>query len=612
MRYFLNIDLRMEHLLLCLLSVCALLFHGYPVDWLIPFVTLLVLMVLWSGTKAEVYPVSFLHGAFFTTLVLLFFSYYWSGNPENSQITAWRLSAGVWCFFLLSHRECDKAVFLSIGLSALYAALLGQVEYWQTLARVTSVFLDPNVLSAVMYTASFVGLYYWFYLLYQSNYQAGKITIICFWSGQLLLLLTLFATDSRGGFISWGAGLTGLLLLNKITRSGNGRLLQQYVLIGFIAWLMVVVLPRVLGLDVPERIYGELATLHNRLPIWQASWQLFVDAPWLGNGLGTFYDLYPSVRTEMTTGGHHVHNDYLELLIEGGIVLLMLFCLWGSVHLFLLIKVLLRGKRAGRAGFALGILLCSNLMLFLHATVNFIAYVLWLNMVMGMVFALICRIAWREGYLKPPQWHTIPKVSTWCGGFVLLFISVQFLLTAIALYLFDSSRERAEWANRLSNDFSANAMILTISPRNQPATIDLMNRLRIAMDNTRDRQLKHKIFRQIWLMAQQLRTDAPFRARNHLIVAELIDYSQANDIPLHRDTETFDQVWEKTISLNPGYLPAHVVKAKRVEREDAEAALRLLQGVGQGWFQFAPEKQVQDYIQVLQNLLVRRSFQRDS
>ena len=601
-----------EKLLFLMLTGCALFFHGYPVDWLFPFVILLVSMLLWRGMGAELYPISLLHGVCFISLILLFFSFYWSGHPENSQITAWRLSAALWCFFLLSHRESDGPILFSIGVSALCAALLGLVEYWQTMARVTSVFSDPNVLSAVMYSASFAGLYYWLYSTNHGLYQPPKMKAACYWAGQLLLLLTLFATNSRGGFIAWGMGLIGLVVLNLVTGARHSQLLKKYGLTSFIAWAIITILPMLLSLEMPFRDYGDLLTLNGRLPIWQASLQLVADAPWLGNGLGTFHDLYPSVRTELMTGGNHVHNDYIELLVEGGIVLMALFCLWAVLHLWLLIKVLLRGANAGRSGFALGILLCGNLMLFLHAAANFIVYVLWLNLFMGMVFALVCRIAWQEGYLKPPQWHAIPRFCNWCGGVVVLFMAMQFSLSVTALYLFDSSRERPQWVANLSSDLSANAVILALSPSNQSATIDLMNRLNVAMENSQDRQIQHRIFRQIWIMAQMLREDAPFRARNHLIAAQLIDYAQAHDIPLPNDAETFDQAWDKAIALNPGYLQAHVVKAKRIEREDAEAAFRLLKGIGQGWFQFAPEKQVQHYLQMLQYLVQQKSLQRDS
>ena len=600
-----------EKLLFLMVMGCALLFHGYPVDWLLPVALILVAMLL-RGMRITQLPVSLLHGICFFALLSLFFSSYWSGNPEVSEITAWRLSAAVWCFFLLSHKKCDKTVLFSVALSALFAALLGQVEYWQTLTRVTSLFSDPNVLSAVMYVASFVGLYYWVSSTSHESYQPGKVTIVCFWGGQLLLLLTLFATDSRGGLIAWGTGVVGLLILNAVTKARHARLLQKYCLTSFIAWAAITLLPTLLNLDVPDRFYGDLLTLNGRLPIWQASLHLFADAPWLGNGIGTFHDLYPSVRTELMTGGNHAHNDYIELLVEGGIVLMALFCLWAGFHLWLLFKVLLRGGNGGCSGFALGTLLSCNLMLFLHAVANFIVYVLWLNLAMGMVFALICRIAWQEGYLKPPQWHVIPKFCNWCGGFVLLFFIAQFALSATALYLFDRARERPQWVTNLGTDLSANAAILAISPGNQAATVDLINRLQVAMERGKDRRIRHRIFRQIWILVHMLREDAPFKARNHLIAAQLIDYAEANDIPLPNDAETFEQAWGKAVTLNPGYLQAHVVKAKRIEREDTDAAFRLLKGIGQGWFQFAPEKQVQDYLQMLQYLVVRQSLQRDS
>lgn len=595
-----------EKLLFLIIMGCALHFHGYPADWLSPVVLILVAMLL-RGMRITQYPVSLLHGFGFVTLLLLFCSSLWSGNPDASGIAAWQLSAAVWCFFLLSHRDCDKIVLLSVGLPALYAALSGLGEYCQTLARATGPFQDPNVFSAVMYVGSFVGLYYRISSAPHDNHRSGRVMMVCFWTGQFLLLLALFATGSRSGLIAWGTGVAGLLVINAVTGAGHTRLLTRYCMASVIAWTAITILPILLSLEAPVRNYGDLITLNGRLPIWQSSWPLFMEAPWFGNGLGTFRDLYPSVRTELITNGNHVHNDYIELLIEGGVALFSLFCLWLGFHLWLLFKVLLRGIKGDRSGFAPSVLLCCNLMLFLQAVANFIVYILWLNLAMGMVFALICRIAWREGYLKAPQWHVIPGIYRWCTGAGLLFITVRFAALVAGLYLFDSTREHPRWVARFRDEtFPATAVILMLSPGNQMATIHLMNQLRAVMDQSHDRQMRHRIFRQTWIMAQLLREYAPFGARNHLIAAQLIDYAEVNNIPLPADAETFDQVWNKAVTLNPGYLQAYVVKARRIEREDAEAAFGLLKAVGQEWFKFAPEKQIQDYLQMLRHLIANQ------
>ncbi|RMF25417.1 MAG: hypothetical protein D6760_01020, partial [Deltaproteobacteria bacterium] len=59
----------------------------------------------------------------------------------------------------------------------------------------------------------------------------------------------------------------------------------------------------------------------NRLEIWRATLAMAADRPILGHGFGTFEALLPGYRP-MPTGlfYDHAHNDYLEILAEGGVV----------------------------------------------------------------------------------------------------------------------------------------------------------------------------------------------------------------------------------------------------------------------------------------------------
>ncbi|GEM_PF-1778415 len=92
-----------------------------------------------------------------------------------------------------------------------------------------------------------------------------------------------------------------------------------------------------------ESILAELSTLFkpsddvslsSRLILWQASFlKLFLTHPLLGTGLGTFQYVFPTVQpaTAIVYGSwRHVHNDWLEFLLETGIAgfFLVLFILF--------------------------------------------------------------------------------------------------------------------------------------------------------------------------------------------------------------------------------------------------------------------------------------------
>jgi O-antigen ligase/tetratricopeptide (TPR) repeat protein len=66
----------------------------------------------------------------------------------------------------------------------------------------------------------------------------------------------------------------------------------------------------------------------GRFPIWQDTFQIIKDYPWFGAGFGSYMDLNPSYRTIITPNMvDHAHNEYLELLTDGGIVA-FIFAAW--------------------------------------------------------------------------------------------------------------------------------------------------------------------------------------------------------------------------------------------------------------------------------------------
>ncbi|HEV2388245.1 MAG TPA: O-antigen ligase family protein [Candidatus Acidoferrales bacterium] len=124
---------------------------------------------------------------------------------------------------------------------------------------------------------------------------------------------------SRAGIVSFVFQLVFLGILVWL----YGRRSQRWLLVG-----MAVVMAAVAGwLGVGYTIYrfeqpgsNEL-TLAGRLAMARDTWRIFLHHPLTGTGLGTFETVYP--RYEASYTGYtltHAHNDYVELLAEGGVV----------------------------------------------------------------------------------------------------------------------------------------------------------------------------------------------------------------------------------------------------------------------------------------------------
>jgi O-antigen ligase len=77
--------------------------------------------------------------------------------------------------------------------------------------------------------------------------------------------------------------------------------------------------------------------------IWRDSWAIFKDRPLSGVGLGAYETAFPKyTQTDGTIIVRHAHNDYLQILADGGIVGGVI-ALW---FIFVVFRAMVRGLRA--------------------------------------------------------------------------------------------------------------------------------------------------------------------------------------------------------------------------------------------------------------------------
>lgn len=139
-----------------------------------------------------------------------------------------------------------------------------------------------------------------------------------------LILASVPFSLSRGGLLALLAGVGGTWLLARAGGRGRGGLAVVGVVgvvgLALAAWF---------GTGAVEARVGTLVTgeaASSRLPLWRDALRA-VPGSWLtGTGAGTFGSVEPTVRTR---GGpvlrnQYAHNDYLEALVEGGVIRLAL------------------------------------------------------------------------------------------------------------------------------------------------------------------------------------------------------------------------------------------------------------------------------------------------
>ena len=159
---------------------------------------------------------------------------------------------------------------------------------------------------------------------------AGILDPVLAWAGVLVLVAALFLTMSQGGWVGAAAGQAVLLLL------ASRRLRRHAAILAVVAAVMVGALAAYVlasGGTARQLLLSRLdlqsSSKTERLLIWEASWQMFLDHPWRGVGIGAFRAAYPAYRLEQATEPEmsFAHNLVLNLLAETGIPGLVTFAL---------------------------------------------------------------------------------------------------------------------------------------------------------------------------------------------------------------------------------------------------------------------------------------------
>jgi O-antigen ligase len=137
----------------------------------------------------------------------------------------------------------------------------------------------------------------------------------------------LFLSVSRGGIVSFGVELAVLALVMIRQRTAGKQLFA-----GAAVLLMALLMVSWLGVGQLLQRFSTFqsleATAGKRASMRHDTWQIFLQHPIAGTGLGTLQIVYPPYES-LYDGKivNHTHNDYLEALAETGI-LGGLCCAW--------------------------------------------------------------------------------------------------------------------------------------------------------------------------------------------------------------------------------------------------------------------------------------------
>jgi len=133
-------------------------------------------------------------------------------------------------------------------------------------------------------------------------------------------------------------------------------------------------------------VYDRPKSLSDRFDMWRSAWDMFLEAPFLGTGLGTFTLRYPAFRpfSETSSAGFFAHNDYLQLLAELGIVGFLAWFLTPVTLFVLCVRSYLRSENEVATGFYC-LAISATCLIGAHSLVNFVMYHPVINVFLGCV-----------------------------------------------------------------------------------------------------------------------------------------------------------------------------------------------------------------------------------
>ncbi len=200
----------------------------------------------------------------------------------------------------------------------------------------------------------------------------------------VIMAVSLFLSLSRGGIISFFCSITifALFLSWKKFKVNKIWALGAFVFILFLYLFY-------LGIDpIIDRFYKTDLTGEDRLRLWSDTLKAIKDFYITGCGLGTYINVFPLYSSEASTFIYdHAHNDYLEFLLEVGVIGTILL----TIFLFLFFSYIFKGNYKGRNGIIKISMIASIVSIAVHSVFDFNLHItsnaLMLSAIFGMAFA---------------------------------------------------------------------------------------------------------------------------------------------------------------------------------------------------------------------------------
>jgi O-antigen ligase len=205
------------------------------------------------------------------------------------------------------------------GLAAAAANAANEATETTTSGRFTGGGGDPNVQAAGFIVAMFLCAGLWSIVRRELSRWALGLAFV-------IITIGFFATQSRGGLLALGTtAVAGIIVLPRQRKRLLGLAGAASIGLGVIAIVNPAAIARMTDIG---------GGSSGRNDLWKVAWKIFNNNHWIGIGLSNFQAVEPSyvlrsgelTRVDLVAETPHlVHNLYLQLLTETGVIGFVLF-----------------------------------------------------------------------------------------------------------------------------------------------------------------------------------------------------------------------------------------------------------------------------------------------
>lgn len=276
------------------------------------------------------------------------------------------------------HDLCAWLPAVLLLVFALWGAIQGPATFT---GKPQGPFNDPNAFAALLNMLMLPVLAVWLSLDPRNSHPLVRTVSLSLLAGGLYVF---FLIASRGAALALMLAVP-LLLLKSAHMPAFRKKLVLLFMVGIGAFFAAFATTN--GLSVAARLAETVQQGdQSRWLLMKSAWEMVLEHPWLGTGLGSFRLLYPRFRSpeEVSSAGGWVHNDYLQLWMEAGLPMLLL-CLalvvWVGWRIW---RTLISSSQDApeRLGYLLGVAA-----VLVHAMFNFLFFFASISLLVGLYLA---------------------------------------------------------------------------------------------------------------------------------------------------------------------------------------------------------------------------------